>query len=159
MATSGIRDRNLRSSSDFLKNPLQFNLAAVAQNQTAVETEAIIMPYAGVVTSIKFYAVAATSTNAIRAEFRKNGTTLNIQSATTVIGTDGGGAQTAVSATAALLTTGPGYVGGLPAFAAGDRISLYITTGASDTLTQMTATVVVRPLTGSLERTQGGLQD
>jgi len=155
MAQSGIRDRNIRSSAKFAKSIIVLTMPTYTASQAAIEKVGVVMPYDGVVVSVTYYIQSVTTTNAASAEIRKNGTTATVQSALT----DFGASATQVNKPAALLTSGPGYVGGSPVFAAGDVLSLYLTTGTSDTGVNLTATVVTRPFLGSLERSAAGLVD
>lgn len=157
MAQSGIRDRNIRSSAKFPLEVVTFYLPAAdcVQSQTAVEKAAAVMPYAGVVEAVAYYSPSVTTGAAQSLEVVKNQTAGNIQSAVTSMGATG----TVVKKLASLLTTGPAYAGGRPAFAAGDILSVLITTGSGDSMVNCSVTVLVRPFLGSLERTAAGLQD
>jgi len=128
-----IDNKNIDQSSTFLLIPIVLGNDSIGASVTDIEQDSFRAPFSGEIVSVHAYAVAITdSDDGARIDVKKD--TTSVLSAT-------------INPTAATLVAGTLKTNGTEEFVAGDKIGVFVTTGAGDSITDLSVTVVIRPYT------------
>lgn len=129
-----IDNHNLDPSGTAFRQVVLIQQAAIGASLADVEHNSFRAPYAGKIVSIHAYAVAITDAD--------DGARLDVKKATTSV------LSATINPTAVTQVAGTLKTDGTATFAAGDKIGLFVTTGAGDAITNLSVTIVIRPLLG-----------
>lgn len=129
-----IDNKNLDKTATFLQIPVALHKTTIGASVSDVEQMAFRAPFKGKIVAVHVHAVAITDTDDLARVDVKNATT-SVLSAT-------------INPTAGSWVGGTLKTDGSADLAAGDKIGVFVTTGAGDSMTDLNVTVVIRPLAG-----------
>jgi hypothetical protein len=133
-----IDNKNLDKNATFVRIPVVLNVHTVAASQSDIEQASFRAPYAGKIVSIHAHVVGLTDAD--------DSARWDVKKATTSVLT-----ATVDPVAAGTTSAGTLKTDGTATFAAGDKLGVFVTTAGSDLVTQLSVTIVIRPLIGSDE--------
>lgn len=131
-----IDNKNIDPSATFIQHVVNLRAASVAASQSDIEQDSFRAPFAGKIVSVHATAVAITDAD--------DSARIDVKKATTSVLTG------TINPTAGSYVAGTMKSDGTEVFAAGDKIGVFVTTGGGDAITNMSVTVVMRALVGTL---------
>lgn len=130
-----IDNKNIDPSSKFMNQVVILRAGSVAASQADIEQDSFRAPFAGKIVSVHATLVALTDAD--------DSARIDVKKATTSVLTG------TINPTAGSYVAGTVVSSGVETFAAGDKIGVFVTTGAGDLVTNMSVSVVIRALCGN----------
>lgn len=125
-----IDNKNIDKNATFILTPVVLQNDSIGASVSDVEQACFRAPFSGTIVSVHVHAVAITDAD--------DGARVDIKKATTSV------LSATINPTQGSFVAGTLKTDGTEDFVAGDKIGMFVTTGSGDSITDLSATIVIR---------------